>query len=210
MIECFWANTRSLTEDAYRKGIKKMPSCIGSRIIKLKNEDDRKASLAGKLVLHSMLIKDDAAYLMDFWQFGEYDKPFIPGWRHFNISHSGEIVVVVVGDYPLGVDIEKIELRNDLGVAEYFHSGERRSIYNSETPVTDFYRIWTRKEAFLKATGLGLNMDLKSFNCLHNRVTWMGSTWSIGDVNIHPEYRSAICCKFEELIIKSRHFEFFL
>lgn len=208
MIECVWAHTGALTDEAYQEGLEKMPSCIGSRIERLRNQGDRKASLAGKLLIYSMLAAENAASLMSSWQFGKYNKPYIPGWRHFNISHSGEIVIVAIGDIPLGVDIERIVCLDDISITEFLHLEERDSLAVSFTPIADFYRLWVRKESFLKAIGMGLNKDLRSFNCLFDRLKWMGNTWCIIDVSIHSDYRAAICCMAEEVTVNTRRFDF--
>lgn len=87
----------------------------------------------------------------------------------FNLSHSSDVALVAVNrNREIGVDVERI--RNDqdlLEVAEhYFAPSERRALLS--LPESDrslgFFRCWTRKEAYLKARGDGLAMDLHSFS----------------------------------------------
>jgi len=86
----------------------------------------------------------------------------------FNVSHSGDqAVVAVASGREIGVDIEQI--RSDVEcepLAERFFSpGERKLI--RELPegrrLHAFFRLWTCKEAFLKAHGTGLSRPLSSF-----------------------------------------------
>jgi len=88
---------------------------------------------------------------------------------HFNISHSGSKILVAVGFHSdVGIDIEKVIPDFDMdGFADAnYHSNEVlqfRSLENNEE--TDyFYQIWTRKEAWLKLTGEGVNDKLKELD----------------------------------------------
>lgn len=88
---------------------------------------------------------------------------------HFNISHSGSKILVAVGfDSDVGIDVEKIIPDFDMdGFAEAnYHANELshfRSLKNNDE--TDyFYKIWTRKEAWLKLTGEGINDRLKELD----------------------------------------------
>ena len=80
----------------------------------------------------------------------------------FSLSHSGDYAVCAISERQeekLGVDIER--RRKDEGkIAEHFFcENEVRSIHSAE----DFYRFWTLKESFTKAQGLGLGLELNSF-----------------------------------------------
>ena len=76
----------------------------------------------------------------------------------FNISHSGDWVIGIAGDGPLGVDVEEIKpgyaLLIDVLSSREFQTLEKMS---ESKRTTQFIRLWTLKEAYLKALGLGLN-----------------------------------------------------
>ena len=79
---------------------------------------------------------------------------------HFNLSHSGEIVLIAVADAPLGVDVEQVGDPPDLPAMER-HVLRADEVAGLEalrdTRRTEaFISIWTRKEAYLKARGRGL------------------------------------------------------
>src|SRR5262249_51380525 len=83
----------------------------------------------------------------------------------FNVAHSGtELVCAIASGRPVGVDIESE--RDDLDLValarRFFCAGEIRQL---ETSPPDrarqlFFRYWTLKEAYLKAEGSGLRLDL--------------------------------------------------
>ena len=86
----------------------------------------------------------------------------------FNVAHSGDRAVLAVGhDFELGVDLEQICPKpNCLDIAGRFFASEEQGALRAldgEDRLRAFYRCWTRKEAYLKATGAGLSIPLDSF-----------------------------------------------
>jgi 4'-phosphopantetheinyl transferase len=97
----------------------------------------------------------------------EQGKPFLQNAAiHFNISHSQAACALAWSPNPvhLGVDIEDIgrQRRAELLAERSFSPGEIQSWQNADSSSQQWLRIWTRKEAILKATGLGIRMDLFS------------------------------------------------
>lgn len=98
-------------------------------------------------------------------------KPYLKneGSLRFNVSHSGNRAVFgFVHGGEIGVDIEKV--KSDFEVMDiaqnFFSSDEIRTLQAlpEEQKVEGFYRCWTRKEAFIKAKGMGLSFPLTSFS----------------------------------------------
>ncbi len=87
----------------------------------------------------------------------------------FNLSHSGDAGVLAVGcGQSLGVDLERHRpMENFLALARRFFSdrevAELESVEQTEQ-LAAFFRIWTRKEAYLKAHGTGLAARLRDFD----------------------------------------------
>lgn len=88
---------------------------------------------------------------------------------YFNLSHSGELALLAVTRRaPIGVDIEHMRALNDRdALVRRFFSHTEREAYAS-LPESDrhhcFYDIWTRKEAVIKANGVGLATPLDAFD----------------------------------------------
>lgn len=96
---------------------------------------------------------------------GEFGKPFIEGHPvHFNLSDTKDAVLVAVAHQPIGADIETMNRNTDHErVAEhYFTTTEVESIRHAKDGKRRFLELWTRKEAVLKACGVGLMDDLHS------------------------------------------------
>lgn len=85
---------------------------------------------------------------------------------HFNVSHSGELALMAVGQRPLGVDLEQWrEVADaDLVARRFFTPNEVAAQSAARDGNQLFLRHWTRKEAVIKAVGRGLSMPLNTFD----------------------------------------------
>jgi 4'-phosphopantetheinyl transferase len=97
----------------------------------------------------------------------EYGKPYLLDYPNlaFNLSHSGnKLAIAIAYDCAIGIDIECCKPRLSLtALAEKCFSEEELSYWRQlrETERTyAFYQFWTRKEAFVKATGRGIALGL--------------------------------------------------
>jgi 4'-phosphopantetheinyl transferase len=137
-------------------------------------EVDRRRGIIGRGYLRLLLgqILDMPANALQF-QYDEFGKPgLIPaqqGTLQFNLSHSGEqILIAITTSRAVGVDVEQI--RTDLdpdGIAtQFFSAGEREILASLPEPARylAFFTCWTRKEAYLKAKGVGLSLPLDQFD----------------------------------------------
>ena len=140
-----------------------LPKCRIAKLTSYTEYTDRLRSLVASLMLVKIFGLRVADVTTDL-----YGKPSIAGERHFNISHSGEYVLLAVSDKRVGVDIEYRETITDsLRLAqECFHPEELSMInsINAESRIRFFYDTWVLKESYMKMTGLGLSMDPRSFS----------------------------------------------
>ncbi|CAI6080273.1 4'-phosphopantetheinyl transferase Sfp [Paenibacillus sp. JJ-100] len=111
-----------------------------------------------------------------------YGKPCLAQYpeKPFNVSHSGDwIALISGGTAELGVDVEKI-VPIDLQIAERFFSTQENAYLSAQPAdqqLNTFYRLWTLKESYIKAIGMGLSMPLNSFAILphvhqHGKHDW--------------------------------------
>jgi len=133
---------------------------------------------------------------------GENEKPYFLDYPeiHFNISHSEKMVLAVFSDTEVGCDIEYIAPIKMEIAKRFFCSSEYEFIMQQgeEKRTETFYRFWTLKESFMKATGLGMKLPMDSF-CVR-----LGDEihveHQLGDGKYYMkewgdgEYRAAMCC----------------
>lgn len=139
-----------------------LPPVRQEKIEKLSKEADKSRSAgAGWLLQYALSQAGVSAPIFAETPLG---KPYLPEHPqlHFSLSHAGDWAVCAVGDAPLGVDVE--QPRCTMKIAKRFFSPDELP----ETEDKDFLlRLWTAKEAFVKALGGGLTIPLDSFKvCL--------------------------------------------
>lgn len=105
----------------------------------------------------------------------KYCRPFCDG-SLISISHSNDRAVAAIALNQncnfLGIDLEYIQDRCNSWYKDYFCSEE---LINGNNP-SDGTRLWTVKEALLKALGLGLTVSLMSVNTACNRISMKDKT----------------------------------
>jgi 4'-phosphopantetheinyl transferase len=127
---------------------------------------------------------------------------------HFNLSHSGEMAVIALTyDCAIGVDIEQLRPMTDMQeIAErFFCPEEAAEILSVPAPGREeaFFRCWTRKEAYIKAVGVGLSVPLESFrvtvrpnlpaSLIHiGRDTDATEGWILRDLSLRKGYEAAV------------------
>jgi len=91
--------------------------------------------------------------------YNKYKKPYIKNSNiYFNISHSKNLIAIVIDNKECGIDIEYIDYKRDIDKLKHkVLSNKELKIYNS---VKDkhkyFYKMWTKKEAYYKTIGTGI------------------------------------------------------
>lgn len=98
-------------------------------------------------------------------------KPFLDGEPvRFNLSHSGDLAAVAVArDREVGVDIEaRRRVRSAEGVARRIMSDDEHARYLAladDARPGFLLRTWVRKEALVKASGVGIRSSLRAVAC---------------------------------------------
>lgn len=130
-----------------------------------KTRNKFQSSLVGRIITKK-LVSDFTKIPINKIMLGKtkFGQPYIKKPRdsnlHFNISHSGNYVTSAISDTAkIGIDIEQIVGFDLQAAAHSFSKEEFAHIFNAKkmtTRLERFYKIWTLKEAFLKAIGIGM------------------------------------------------------
>lgn len=105
---------------------------------------------------------------------GEHGKPRLAGAERrlrFSLSSSGGLAVYALAwDREVGIDVERLAPVPELPelAAHLFSPGERAHVrdLDGEARLAAFYRVWTRKEALVKAAGTGIAVPLAGIDTL--------------------------------------------
>jgi 4'-phosphopantetheinyl transferase len=146
---------------------------------------------------------------------GPYGRPSLvePEGLHFNFTRSGPLALCAVGRTELlGVDLEQIRPIPEAGsiTKSHFSKREQALLASLGAPPESllfqraFYATWTRKEAVIKALGLGLAQPLDSFSVtplpgqrprLLEVPDGRPATWTLRAFSPAPGYEAALAIR---------------
>ena len=155
--------------ELFARGLASVSEQRREKIARLRAEGARRLSLGAALLLDRLLLDADLPPAGAF-AFGEQGKPYLPDRPgvHFSLSHSGNWVLCALSEAELGCDVEGPR-RCDLALARrFFHPDETDRLFSLPQREQDaaFVRLWTLKESYVKAVGLGLSLPLDAFRIL--------------------------------------------
>lgn len=119
---------------------------------------------------------------------GEHGKPYVAGnpW-HFNISHSGEYLVIVFDTVPVGIDVQELKpVKRPELIAKHFAAEEQE--YIAAGGEDALYRVWCRKEAYAKCTGRGLTDEI-----LRKDLLTVPEGYEMTENMVAEGYRMCVC-----------------
>ena len=140
-------------------------------------------------------------------------KPYLPSHPAlcFNVSHAEDYALIAIASCDIGVDIEYITKNDDLinTVTHIFSDPEIAFIQNAMDKHDAFYTLWTRKEAFVKALGKGIDDDISKipsidgFHSLDLAITNTGNTWQLEGFEIDEQYMGAVAYETQTAVSKN-------
>lgn len=157
-MELFWYNIKEMDAACYGAAVAMMTGERRRRVEDLPNEDDRKRSAAGELLLRRAAGERlDAAPESVPLAWDENGRPFVQGASFYvSVSHSGPYVVCAVDEHLLGVDVEVIRSAEEKFMRRACSEAEMAYIrYGDAGCFQRFWECWTAKEALFKLTGCG-------------------------------------------------------
>jgi 4'-phosphopantetheinyl transferase len=136
-----------------------LSEAVQQRATRILRERDRRRYLASHAALLQALGERGP------WVHGTHGKPALTSPPpHFSLSRRDGVAAVALSmTHEVGVDVETLRTIDDARelAALHFTPREREAVVDD----AGFLRLWTRKEACMKATGLGLSLPPSSFEC---------------------------------------------
>ena len=151
------------------------------------------------------------------WQFqcNQYGRPFVvehdlAGRLMFNLSHThGLVVCAVTAEHDVGIDVESIQRNVDLRVADrYFSPTETLDLMAlaRDQQTHRFLQLWTLKEAYIKARGMGLAIPLRDFSfrdvdtttphvAFNTAIDDAPSNWQFRHLRFEESHLVAVACR---------------
>ncbi|MCM1132453.1 MAG: 4'-phosphopantetheinyl transferase superfamily protein [Ruminococcus flavefaciens] len=111
----------------------------------------------------------------------KYGKPSLADFPDvkYNISHADGICACIISKYECGIDCESVREYRPLAMKRAFSEDEKNTVLSAVEAERDmlFFRLWTLKEAYIKAVGMGLSFPMNQANFsfegnkIHSNIT---------------------------------------
>jgi 4'-phosphopantetheinyl transferase len=230
-----WSLPLALPSEAITAASANLSTAEFERAARFHFELHRNRFIAGRgqlrAVLGSYLEQAPAKLQFDY---GPQGKPVLANGLaqaglHFNLAHSGDLALLAVTRHgPVGIDLEQIRPLPDAGelVARFFSARENAmfsSLPAAQQPAA-FFNLWTRKEAWLKATGEGIGHLLSqvevsflpaqpvqllrlpaSFAPPNSSTEQVADNWSLHDLRPAAGFVAALAIQTEQLRLHCWH-----
>ncbi len=185
-------------------------------------ERDRRRFAASRLAQRALLAGYCGVDARDIsYRTGEHGKPALDGPvaspPHFSLSRSGDLALFAISRLgPVGVDVEAVEESAGLALVaeDHFAEPEKAALAAAagDDRLATFYRIWTGKEAILKATGEGLTGDLRAIvvsagpaagpHSVNGRIS-EAAQWTLVDLHPAAGWRGAVAIRQRSVTIRT-------
>ena len=119
--------------------------------------------------------------------YNEHGKPYIEGGPYFSISHCKAGIAVAIDDQPIGIDIESIRHAHEDLIERTMNAAERAGMDDRK-----FTRLWTQKEAVVKAAGTGI-YSFEQLQTILDNEQWTLETFE-KDNYIYSIAYGQLCC----------------
>ncbi len=203
MLQIYAVSIKSFPLSRLEELLHHIPGC--ERLLKYVKAEDRIRGLIGQMLIRKLASDASSVPFREIsFAAGPYGKPSIADAAirlDYNISHSGEWVVCAISDAPVGIDVEQIT-KADLDTAKHFFApAEYAFIVDAKDAVRQqerFFSVWTAKESYIKALGMGLSHPLDSFSTVADgkiitESVIDGRRWHFATFRLDGNYPVAVC-----------------
>ncbi len=186
----------------FQKLLRKIPENLHVRILHYHKEEDRWASLLGKVLLQEGLkgFEITKNYKLTGLRYTLFRRPYLDFADldfDFNISHSRTCVCCALNlNSRIGLDIEYMQSISLERFLNQMTEQERRKIDQANNQLQAFYNYWTEKEAIIKANGKGLYINMNEIEVNNRRSILENQIWQTFPINIGEGYTGHIATLF--------------
>ena len=150
---------QDVTQEEFEKDLLLLPEWRQKKALRFRFLLDRVLCTKAYLLLKQGLASTFGITENPEFLYVGHEKPVLKDYPdiHFSLSHCKKGVLCVIDRHEIGCDIEEIGSKLDMDLCRLcFSESEIADILSSPSPCTQFTVWWTRKEAYLKITGMGL------------------------------------------------------
>lgn len=171
MIKVYYANVNELADEAvFNEQLKRVRSARQHKVLHCKHREDQIRSLMAGLLIRHAVEQELLSYENLEYEENSHGKILLkceafPVW--ISISHSGDFAAVAISNHKVGIDIQQQrEMKSQERMMQMCYSEEEKGSGES------FFYHWTRKEAYSKMLGLGMQLDFKTIDTMQSEKYW--------------------------------------
>jgi len=155
------------------------------------NKNNTEIKKIGRLILlEGLNILGEKDVKLDQIITSPFGKPFFENKAFdFSLSYSNNLVIcAIIPKGKIGADTEYLRTIDVHNLNSVFSNNEWELIEESKNPEKEFFNIWTKKEALLKANGIGIAIPLADVEVSKNSIYFNKSLWYFKRIEILPDY----------------------
>ena len=193
MCYIYFAFTDNISKTTLYKHQQLLPEHLKNRLNNITHDVTRTNSLGGLIITNKLLTDLQTGLSLHQLSYHNHGKPILPNGYSISIAHSDNIVLCAccpTGN--VGVDVETVENKNMLDYEDYLTPAEITTLRVAHDPNIVFKQMWVRKEAVLKADGIGLLHPLNELDVTLNTAQLFNTTYYLHNVEIAKGYVAAL------------------
>lgn len=170
-----------------------LPEHLKNRLNNITHEDSRTNSLSGLIIANKLLTDLQTGVSLHRLSYHNHGKPMLPNGYSISIAHTSNIVLCAFSATGIvGVDVETVDNKNSLHCEDYLTLAELTALRIADDPNIVFKQMWVRKEAVLKADGIGLLYPVNELDVTHNTTQLNNTTYYLHNINTATGYLAAL------------------
>ena len=183
-----------LTQEQIKHRVKSWPVSEQRQVLSFIQQPDYNASFWSRILLQEALSQLKLPFEWKQLQYSEKGRPFLLNKPlDFNLSHSGVYVFLGIDSHKIGVDIEKHRTVKYQNFNRQFSPQELRQIESADEPQKEFFRLWSVKEAVIKADGRGMAVLSRTHIYTDTDAKIDEMTWFYQSLHELETYSMAVC-----------------
>lgn len=201
MITCYYTAVSDWDDERWNALLASFPEQLQSGLQGFGSVQEKKLSAAGKYLLQRLCAGNGNFTSLEQLAYNPFLRPYFNKDFDFNIAHAGDIAgCAYIENGCIGLDIEQVRKLEFPAFESLFTKKEWQQIMSGTDIAPAFFRLWTRKEALIKATGKGVYLDLQAIDVLNDAVILEGQTFYLSEINIAEGYKACIATNREDEI----------
>jgi len=193
MVYIYFAFIENIPNTTLYQHQQLLPEHLKNRLNNITHEDSRTNSLSGLIIANKLLTDLQTGVSLHQLSYHNHGKPMLPNGYSISIAHTSNIVLCAYSaSGNVGVDVETVENKNSLHYEDYLTLAELTALRIADDPNIVFKQMWVRKEAVLKADGIGLLHPLNELDVTHNTTQLNNTTYYLHNMKITTDYVAAL------------------